>query len=82
VVARNLQVGRGEIDLLAIDGRDRVVVEVRTITGDGDPIDAVDEFKRRQVRSLAGKVRATRVDFVGVGFRPDGVVIHWVPGCG
>jgi Holliday junction resolvase-like predicted endonuclease len=82
VVARNLQVGRGEIDLLAMDGRVRVVVEVRTVTGNGDPIDAVDESKRRQVRSLAGKLGAARLDFVGVGFGPDGVVIHWVPGCG
>lgn len=81
VVGRNLEVGRGEIDLLAFDGRDRVVVEVRTVTGVGDPIDAVGHSKRRQVRSLAGTVGAGRVDFVGVGVGPDGVVIHWVPGC-
>ena len=77
-----MEVGRGEIDLLARDGDDRVVVEVRAITGARDPIDAVDFSKRRQVRLLAGRVGATRVDFVGVGVGPDDVVIHWVPGCG
>jgi putative endonuclease len=83
IVARNVVVdGRGEIDLIADDRGRRVVVEVRTITGDADPIDAVRVAKRRRVRHLAGAVRAGRVDFVGVGLRPDHVLIHWVPGCG
>jgi putative endonuclease len=82
VVGRNLVVGRGELDLLAKDGETRVVVEVRTITGTGDPVDAIDPIKRRRVRALAGQVGATRVDFLGVRIGPDDVTVHWVPGCG
>jgi Holliday junction resolvase-like predicted endonuclease len=82
VVASNLDVGRGELDLLALDGRTRVVIEVRTISGGGDPIDAVDASKRRRVRTLAGRIGAGRVDFIGVGIAPAGLVVHWVPGCG
>lgn len=87
VVARNVEVDRvgttkGEVDLIAIDHGRRVVVEVRTVTTGGDPIDAVDQAKRRRVRALAGVIRGSRVDFVGVGLGSEGVVVHWVPGCG
>jgi putative endonuclease len=82
IVARNVEVGRGELDLLVLDGRTRVVVEVRTSMGRLDPIDAVGESKRRRVRSLAARVGAGRVDFVGVGIDRRGVTFHWVPGCG
>ncbi|HEY7469823.1 MAG TPA: YraN family protein [Acidimicrobiia bacterium] len=82
VLARNVGVGTGEIDLLAIDHGVRVVAEVRAITGDGDPIDAVGARKRQRVRRLAAMAGAQRVDFVGVRLGVDGVVVHWVPGCG
>jgi hypothetical protein len=58
------------------------VVEVRTVTTDGDPIDAVDQAKRRRVTSLAGAVGGSRVDFVGVRLGAEDVLVHWVPGCG
>lgn len=57
-----------------------VAVEIRTVTGAGDPIDAVDTAKRSHVRRLAGKAGVSRVDFLGVGFRPWGVEVHWLPG--
>jgi putative endonuclease len=82
VVGRNFQVGRGELDLLALDGGQRVVVEVRAITADRDPIDAIGWGKRRRVTRLAGAVGASRVDFLGVRIGVDDVVVHWVPGCG
>jgi Holliday junction resolvase-like predicted endonuclease len=82
VVSANINVGRGEIDLLGIDGGTKVAVEVRTTTGGADPIDAVGPSKRRQVRSLARQIGAGRVDFVGVGIGPMAVVVHWVPDCG
>lgn len=87
VVARNVEIDcvdstRGEIDLIAIDDGDRVVVEVRTVTTEGDPIDAIGPSKRRRVRALAGAVGASRVDFVGVRLGADDVLVHWVPGCG
>lgn len=80
LLGRNVAVGRGELDLLMTDGSLRVAVEVRTRFGGGDPIDAVDSDKRRRVRALAGRVGATRVDYVGVGVAQDCVDIHWVPG--
>ena len=81
VVARNVEAGGGEIDLLAVDHGRRVVVEVRTITGEGDPIDAVGPSKRRRVAQLAGAIGGARVDFVGVRLGADEVLVHWVPGC-
>jgi putative endonuclease len=81
LVARNLEVGGGEIDILARDGSSRVVAEVRTTTGKlDDPIDAVNRAKRARVRRLARLIGATRVDFIGVGIGDRDVVIHWVPG--
>ena len=80
VISTNLVVDGGEIDILAIDSKTRVVVEVRSVTGDGDPIDAVSPDKRRRVSQLASRVGAGRVDFVGIGIGPDAAVVHWVPG--
>ena len=80
LLAQNVEVDGGEIDLLMADGTRTVAVEVRAVTRDGDPIDAVDEAKRSHVRRLAGKTGVSRVDFVGVGFRPWGVEVHWLPG--
>jgi Holliday junction resolvase-like predicted endonuclease len=80
VLATNVPVDRGEIDVLALDHGERVAIEVRTITGDGEPIDAVDPAKRQRVRRLARQVGATRVDFVGVRIEPAAAVFHWVPG--
>jgi putative endonuclease len=82
VVARNIQIAKGEIDLMATDRGARVVVEVRTITSEGDPIDAVSPAKRRRVRALARAVGAARADFIGVRLGADDVLVHWVPGCG
>lgn len=80
VVATNVRVDRGEIDILALDDGKRVAIEVRTITGNGEPIDAVDPAKRQRVGRLARKAGATRVDFVGVRIEPAAAVFHWVPG--
>jgi putative endonuclease len=80
ILARNAAVDDGEVDLLAVDGTRRVVIEVRTITGPGDPIDAVSTIKRRRVRRLGAMAGASRVDYIGVGIRDWGVEIHWLPG--
>ena len=80
LIGRNVEATGGEIDLLMRDRGSRVIIEVRAITGDGDPIDAVGTAKRDHVRRLGGGIGASRVDFVGVGFRSWGVEVHWVPG--
>lgn len=85
VLARNLIVGRGEIDVLALIGGTRSVVEVRSVRqGRGwiDPIGAFDVAKSKQVRALAVQVGATRVDLVTVSFSPAGVDVHWLPWAG
>ena len=80
VVERNVDVPGGELDLIAVDGDRRVVIEVRATSGGGDPIDAIDGSKRAHVNRLAAGVGATRVDLVGVSLSSDALVVHWVPG--
>jgi len=63
-----------------MDEGTRVAVEVRTITGPGDPIDAVAPAKRAHVTRIARSHGVQRADFLGVGLRPWGVEFHWVPG--
>lgn len=66
--------------MVANDGSKRVVVEVRTTTLPGDPIDAVGLSKRRKVEGLGRLLDADRVDFLGVSVSKIGVDVHWVPG--
>ncbi len=68
------------MDLLAVDGCERVAIEVRTRTHGDDPIDAIGPSKRRHVQRLAASIGATRTDFVGVRVGSRFVDIHWVPG--
>lgn len=79
-ITRNAAIDGGEVDLLMSDNGAKVAVEVRTVTGAGDPIDAVDAGKRSHVARLAGELGASRVDYLGIGFRPWGIEVHWVPG--
>jgi putative endonuclease len=80
VVARNLEVGGGELDLLAWDGAEKVAVEVRSITGPSDPLEAFDDAKATQVGRLAGLAGAHRVDLVAVRISPEAAEIRWVKG--
>ena len=79
VVAANVIVPGGEIDLLAVDGSERVAVEVRTRLGGPDPVDAADPAKRARVRALARQIAATRVDVLGIRIHRSGFDVHWVP---
>jgi putative endonuclease len=83
ILARNVRVGRGEVDLVAeLDG-EPVVVEVRSVANPGGPLDATpleafDAAKAAQVRRLAGRLRCRRVDLMAVRFDSQGVDLHWV----
>jgi Holliday junction resolvase-like predicted endonuclease len=82
VVGRNLIVGRGEIDVVALIDGIRSVVEIRSVRQGReliDPISLFDVAKARQVRGLAVEVGARRVDLVTVSFSPAGVDVHWLP---
>lgn len=83
ILARNVSVGKGELDLIAhIEGR-RTAVEVRSVRlTEGSPvvpIDAFDPAKALQVRKLAAAAHCHRVDLISVCFHPRGIDLHWVP---
>ncbi|MGH8928997.1 MAG: YraN family protein [Acidimicrobiia bacterium] len=85
VVARNVRVGSGELDILALIDGEKTVVEVRSTrqgTGYVDPLIAFGHDKARQVRRLAGKIGAGRVDLITVRFSDRGVDLHWLPRVG
>lgn len=84
VVARNVRVGEGELDIVAMLNGERTVVEVRSVReepgpGGVDPLDAFDQAKARQVRKLAGSIGCSRVDLVAIRFWGRGVDLHWLP---
>ena len=77
IVDRNWRCTAGEIDIVALDGTELVIVEVKTRSGrgHGDPLEAVDPRKLTRLCILAGawrrahrgvRARTTRVDLVGV----------------
>ena len=78
-LASNVRVGRGELDLLMTDAGQRVAVEVRTVSGRSDPVDAIPISKRKTVAFLGREIGATRIDVVGVSFGPKAATVHWVP---
>lgn len=55
IIARNLRLKGGELDIVAQDGRTLVFVEVKTRRSEafGGPAEAVDPRKREKMRSLA-----------------------------
>lgn len=80
-MARNVRVGRGEIDLVVAFGEREVAVEVKTIQTGGldDPAYAFTHLKAEQVRRLANRLGIPRVDLVTVSLSPAGVDIRWIP---
>ncbi|QBI55666.1 hypothetical protein EKD16_19515 [Streptomonospora litoralis] len=91
ILARNWRCSEGEIDIVAGQGPDVIVAEVKTRTGlrFGSPLEAVTEPKRRRLRRLArlwaaahraGR-RRIRVDVVCVLVLPgDRVFVRHHPG--
>jgi putative endonuclease len=77
IVDRNWRCPSGEIDIVAVDGGELVIVEVKTRRSRryGDPLEAVDPPKLTRLCVLAGawrrahrgvRARSTRIDLVGV----------------
>ena len=76
VLDRNWRCARGEIDIVAVDGRALVICEVKTRSSAryGTPLEAVSARKRVRLRKLAvGWVQAhgvfyedIRIDVIGV----------------
>ena len=77
IVDRNWRCASGEIDIVALDGAQLVVVEVKTRRSRayGDPLEAVDDAKLTRLCVLAGawrrahrgvRARSTPIDHLGV----------------
>lgn len=84
VLDRNWRCGQGEIDIIAVDGRDgeTVFVEVKTRSSVafGHPFEAITTQKLARIRRLAaawcaehpGDHRRIRIDAIAIVVPPDG----------
>lgn len=74
ILETNLKTKLGEIDVLAQDGDDIVIVEVKTKTSHrfGYPVEMVNYFKQRKLLQLARLIsmqyprKLVRIDVIGV----------------
>jgi putative endonuclease len=81
IVTRNYVCPLGEIDIIALDGKTIVFVEVKTRTGreHADPQDAVNTAKQQHIARVAqyflrrthSEDRHARFDVVGITVTPD-----------
>jgi putative endonuclease len=81
IVARGSHIRRGEVDLVAVDGRTVVFVEVKTrVSHDaGHPAEAVDREKQRRLTRLA-MVYLKRHHLLDNPARFDVIAITWPEG--
>jgi putative endonuclease len=81
VLARNWTCPRGELDLVAADGRCVVFVEVRSTGGDDParPAASVDDVKQRRLTDLA-LTYLQRHGLLGHAARFDVLAVSWPPG--
>ena len=82
ILARRLRTRLGELDLVAVDGRTIVFVEVKTwrkVSGFDHPADAVDAKKQRQITRSAVAFLKHR-GLLEYGGRFDIVAITWPEG--
>ena len=86
VLASNVRMKSGEIDILAQDGATLVFIEVRTRRGGrfGTPEESISFKKAERLARLAGehllsleaKPQAWRIDVVAIDVAPDGSVLR------
>src|SRR4051812_49886005 len=78
ILARGVDSRLGELDIIAVDGRTIVFVEVKTRSSNdaGHPTEAIDQFKRRRMTQAAlGYLKANRL--LEYSARFDVVAITW-----
>ena len=84
ILARNVTVKGGEIDLVALIDGERTVVEVRSVVAEpgpiaADPLLAFSRAKMDLVRRHAARLGGvTRIDLVAVRFWSAGADVHWM----
>ncbi len=78
VVGKSYSDGYGEIDIVTVDDRTIVFVEVKTRTSDwqGQPLEAVDEKKQRRITRTA-KTYLNRYDLSECSSRFDVIGVEW-----
>lgn len=78
IVARGVRRQGSELDLVAVDGRTIVFVEVKTRRGDvaGAPAEAIDEMKQRRM-TTAALAFLKRHALLGYSARFDAVAVTW-----
>jgi putative endonuclease len=83
ILARGRRLASGELDLVALDGRTIVFVEVKTRTSQdaGHPAEAVDDIKQRKLTRLAVTFMK-RHGLLEFPARFDVVAITWPAGRG
>ncbi len=81
VLARNVEVDNGELDLLVEIGGEPAVVEVRSARRDDVVADLFPYAKERQVRRLAALLEPPifRIDLVTVLVASGGIRVRWHP---
>lgn len=80
VVDRNVTLDSGELDLIISLGGRKIAVEVKSGSGDIDPIVHFDSEKRSRVQQLARRTSCRRIDVVIVWFKSEGVWVRWLQG--
>ena len=80
IVAHSIRDKAGELDIVAVQGRTIVFVEVKTRTSHlaGQPIEAVDEDKQRRLTRLALRY-LKRHDLLEKRWRFDVIAVTWPP---
>lgn len=81
LIARNVEVDAGELDLVVDFDGEPAVVEVRSARRADVVADLFPYSKERQVRRLAALLEPPvfRIDLVTVLMTPDGVRVRWHP---
>ncbi len=80
VVERNVFVARDEIDIVYVGAHGFVAVEVKTVLGESDPFDAINDEKIHRIRrAVAGYRRPiVAIELIGVTINDLGVEIRWL----
>jgi putative endonuclease len=80
ILRRNFSCPKGELDLIALDGKQLVFVEVRSTEGEDSsrPADSVDQNKQRRLSELA-LVFLSRYRLLDHPARFDILAVSWPP---
>ena len=80
IIARNVRIGRGELDIVARHNGVMVAVEVKTVTDPkANPFRSFTADKAAQVKRLARIHGCQRSDLVVVQLAEAGVLFRWLP---